>query len=167
MGENTQRVFIGLGSNLSGPLGAPGNYIELALARLSLTEGLSSMRRSRMYRSAPWGNSNQGDFLNGVVTAQCSVSPELLLDQLQALENDLGRIRAEKWGPRVIDLDLLCFGDVQMNSEKLVIPHPHMHERSFVLVPLLELDPEFEIPGIGPARLCLAKLPEEQVVRPA
>lgn len=160
-------ALIGLGSNLNGPLGGPDNYIELALARLAVIEGVTSIRRSHLYRSAPWGNTGQGDFLNAVAEVRCSLSAESLLDTLLAIEAALGRLRDEKWGPRVIDLDLLCFDDLQIQSPKLILPHPHMHERAFVLLPLLELDPEFEIPGKGSASSCLAGLEDEQSVRPA
>lgn len=165
MNKAIHRAFIGLGSNLSGPLGGAENYIELAIARLSVADGLLSLRRSGLYQSAPWGNTSQDDFLNAVAEVECLLEAEALLDLLLETEADLGRIRNERWGPRVIDLDLLSFDDLQLNSERLILPHPHMHERAFVLIPLLELEPDFEIPGLGAARECLAAISGEQAVR--
>ncbi len=158
--------MIGLGSNLEGPLGGPEKYLELALAGLARTEGVSALRCSGFYRSSPWGKPDQDEFVNAVAEASCTLEPVALLRVLLDLEKDLGRLRAEKWGPRLIDLDLLCLGELRLDSEGLVLPHPHMHERAFVLVPLLDLIPDFEIPGIGPARKCLAKLDGQQSVRP-
>jgi 2-amino-4-hydroxy-6-hydroxymethyldihydropteridine diphosphokinase len=144
-------AFLGLGSNRHGPLGSPADYVEAALGRLQLADGLELLARSRLYRTAPWGNTQQDEFVNAVARISCELPPEELLDTLKAVERDMGRQRGEKWGPRRIDLDILTFGDCQLNSERLTLPHPLMHERAFVLVPLLELEPDFQIPGKGRA----------------
>lgn len=155
-------ALISLGSNLDGPLGTPADYICAALSALDDAPGIHLVRCSSFYQSEPWGRTDQASFTNAVAELHCNVSPESLLATLLETEGALGRVRAEKWGPRMIDLDLLVFDDVTMHSESLVLPHPHMHERAFVLVPLLELHPGFVIPGKGPASDCLDAIAENQ-----
>lgn len=148
----SHRALIGLGSNLSGPLGEPVDYIEAALACLGDTEDMDLLRCSGLYQSSPWGNQDQPAFINAVAEVHWFNKAHRLLEALLQIEEDLGRERSEKWGPRQIDLDLLSFDDRQIHSKKLIVPHPHMHERAFVLVPLLELDPDFVIPDKGRAQ---------------
>lgn len=156
------RAFIGLGGNLSGPLGGPVDYLAEALGRLESTPAIHGLRRSRLYRSAPWGKTDQDDFINAVAEIETTLEPEQLLERLLAVEKELGRRRGEKWGPRLIDLDLLSFDDIKLESERLLLPHPRMHERVFVLAPLLELDPDFHIPGRGRAERFLAEIGDRQ-----
>lgn len=161
----THRAMLGLGGNLSGPLGEPRDYIAHALERISAQAGFELHRRSRMYRSAPWGKTDQGDFYNAVAEVHCQLEAEATLKSLLAIESELGRVRSEKWGPRLIDIDLLTYDDLIVKSGSLVLPHPRMHVRAFVLRPLLELDPDFFIPGKGLAKDCLAGLgPSQEVV---
>lgn len=160
------RALVGLGGNLSGPLGQPSDYLSEALDRLDYHSAVRVLRRSRFYRTAPWGNTGQGDFINAVAEVETELEPLELLEPLLAIESELGRRRGERWGPRLIDLDLLDYDQVALESERLVLPHPRMHERAFVLVPLLELDPEFRIPGRGRADELLAALGEDPGVIP-
>lgn len=155
-----QSCFIGLGSNIGdGPA-----IIDKACAALADTSGVQWIRRSSLYRSAAWGRTDQADFTNAVAEISTTLPPLDLLQALMGIESALGRSRSTgHWGPRTIDLDLLCYADLQINSQELTVPHPRMHLRAFVLVPLLELEPEFAIPGLGNARKLLEKLEPQQV----
>lgn len=166
LSSRRHHAFVGLGSNQTGPLGGPADYLAEALERLAACDGLELLRHSRLYRSAPWGKADQGDFINAVAELSTGLTPLELLERLLAVENALGRRRGERWGPRLIDLDLLSFDDVQLEDERLVLPHPRMHERAFVLVPLLELDAGFQVPGKGRAADLLAEIGEAQRVVP-
>lgn len=136
--------------------------LQLALAALRSAAGIELLQVSSFYSSAAWGRTNQADFTNAVAEIYTSLRPHELLDRLLQIELNLGRKRdSERWGPRNIDLDLLSYEKEQLESASLVLPHPHMHERAFVLVPLLELQPEFEIPGLGPAAQWLEKLQKQ------
>jgi len=148
-------AWVGLGSNLRDPLAQVGQ----ALGRLGETDGIDMLKRSSLYRTPPWGDKHQDDFVNAVAKIKTSLEPLPLLHHLQAIENDMGRQRNDRrWGPRLIDLDLLLYGDLQIHSEKLEIPHPRMHERAFVLVPMFEIDRDVEIPGLGAVGQLLKKL---------
>jgi len=148
-------AWLGLGSNLQDPLA----QIEQALGRLGKTDGLHILRKSSFYRTPPWGDEQQGDFVNAVVELRTSLEPVPLLHQLQAIEHVMGRQRNDRrWGPRLIDLDLLLYGDLRFHSHELDIPHPRMHERAFVLLPMYELDDSVEIPGHGEVGQLLKKL---------
>lgn len=132
--EPFQRVAISLGSNL----GDSRATLELALEALDRSEGVRLIRRSSWYRSAPIGPV-QPDFINGCALLEVSLAPEALLEVLQAIETRFGRRRAERWGPRTLDLDLILFGTQRIATERLEVPHPRMVERAFVLVPLAEI----------------------------
>jgi 2-amino-4-hydroxy-6-hydroxymethyldihydropteridine diphosphokinase len=148
-------AWIGLGGNL----GNAAERIEAALSAIDAQPGCRLRRRSRLYRSAPWGDPDQPSFVNAVAEIETQLSAAALLDRLQQLELRLGRVRAERrWGPRHIDLDLLSHDKARSKAPGLELPHPRMHERAFVLVPLLELEPAFDIPGIGPAAECLSRI---------
>lgn len=101
---------------------------------------------------------NKPAYLNGVVLLATTLGPEALLDQLNRIENDEGRLRVERWGDRTLDLDLIAYDDVVLDTERLTLPHPRAAERSFVLEPWLQVDPEAEIPGSGPIAPLLAQL---------
>jgi 2-amino-4-hydroxy-6-hydroxymethyldihydropteridine diphosphokinase len=153
------RAWIGLGSNQ----GDSAGLLEAALARLAAEPGLTLLRRSRLYRSPPWGFTEQPEFVNAVAEFESELQPGRLLERLQATERGLGREPAvRRWGPRRIDLDLLTCGELRMRSDDLVLPHPRMHQRAFVLVPLLELEPGFTIPGIGSAAACLRAIEPQE-----
>jgi 2-amino-4-hydroxy-6-hydroxymethyldihydropteridine diphosphokinase len=131
-------AYIGLGSNL----GDRRAMIADALERLK------PRRVSSVVETAPWGRVDQPAFLNAVAEIETDLEPGALLDRLLDLERGLGRVRHEKWGPRTIDLDLLLYGDRRVSSESLSVPHPHLHERRFVLEGLAELCPERRVPGL-------------------
>lgn len=135
---------IALGSNL----GDCRATLEGALTALDATPGLRVLRCSSWYRSAPVGPP-QPDYLNGCALLEVSLAPEALLDRLQAIESRFGRVRAERWGPRTLDLDLILFGEMVLDSARLQIPHPRLHERAFVLVPLAEIAPGWIEPLTG------------------
>ena len=120
-----------------------------ALARLPRT---TLLRASRLYRSPAWGVTEQPDFINAAALLDTTLSPRALLDELLALEQAFGRTRVagERWGPRTLDLDLLLYGDAVLDMPGLRVPHPHLHERAFALLPLREAWPDAAIPGIGP-----------------
>jgi 2-amino-4-hydroxy-6-hydroxymethyldihydropteridine diphosphokinase len=124
---------------------------------------------SKLYRAEPVGVEFQGWFINGVVSLSTSLSSRDLLERLLAIETDMGRLRkGERWGPRVIDLDILLFGRDIINEDGLFIPHPFMHERRFVLIPMLDLAPGLEHPLLGKSMTELLRaVPEDgQVVKP-
>ena len=99
------------------------------------------LQTSALYQTAPWGKANQPDFLNQAVRLETELDPEELLGVILQIEAEIGRVRKEKWGARVIDIDILHFGDKVFQTQRLTIPHPLMHERRFSLLPLLEVDP--------------------------
>jgi 2-amino-4-hydroxy-6-hydroxymethyldihydropteridine diphosphokinase len=139
------RAYVALGANL-GPR-------EITLLRavelLAETEGVEVRAVSQLRETEPVGVVEQPPFLNGAVAVQTSLSPRELLDRLLEIEQALGRVRDERWGPRLVDLDLLVFGDREVDEPGLTVPHPRLHERRFALEPLAELDPELDVPGIG------------------
>ncbi|MBI3945753.1 MAG: 2-amino-4-hydroxy-6-hydroxymethyldihydropteridine diphosphokinase [Armatimonadetes bacterium] len=149
-------IYLGLGSNR----GDRARFLCAAL-RLLRERGVRVCRASSLYETAPVGVAPQRAFLNAVVAVETSRAPDALLEALHAVERALGRRRTVRWGPRTIDLDLLLYGDRRLDDPGLRVPHPRMHERGFVLVPLLELHPDARIPGVGPARDCLAALDAE------
>lgn len=155
-----QRCFIGLGSNMGdGP-----DIIRQALAKMEEDPAIEVVRASSLYCTAPWGRTDQPDFTNAVAELATPLAAKELLQKLLQLEAHLGRNRdTGHWGPRLIDLDVLTFGEELINEPDLVVPHPRMHQRAFVLVPLLELEPEFEVPGLGSAGLALQKLDAQSV----
>ncbi len=118
---------------------------------------------SSLYKTRPWGDVEQPDFLNAVVLLRWHGAAHALLQQLQSIERQLGRLRDKKrrWGPRVIDLDILCFGNAQYADSDLTLPHPRMAQRRFVLVPLAELAPDLQIPGYGSVASLLAQCPDQ------
>ncbi|MBI5634227.1 MAG: 2-amino-4-hydroxy-6-hydroxymethyldihydropteridine diphosphokinase [Nitrospirae bacterium] len=130
-------VHIGIGSNL-------GNRQENCLEAIRLLEqhGLSVVKRSSMIETAPWGVTDQPYFINLAIEAETDLSPEELLLLLKSIEDAMGREKTAHWGPRVIDLDILFYDNRIIDSADLKIPHPHLHERDFVLIPLLEIAPE-------------------------
>lgn len=131
------RAVIGLGANL----GDPRNAIRAAVRSL---EGLGRVAAvSRLYRSKPWGVSEQPDFYNAAAIVETQAAPRELLSGLKRIERELGREPGPRWGPRAIDLDILLYGDLTIDEPDLQIPHPRLFERAFALVPLAELDPRF------------------------
>lgn len=136
------RVFIGLGSNLE----HPRQQVSDALRELAALEGCHQLKHSRLYRSDPVGPPGQPDYINAVAELWTEHSPEVLLDQLQAIEQDHERVRIEHWGPRTLDLDILLYDQQIIKTKRLLVPHPFLKQRSFVLYPLAELDPDIRLP---------------------
>jgi 2-amino-4-hydroxy-6-hydroxymethyldihydropteridine diphosphokinase len=149
-------VFIGLGSNMGERL----NNLTSGI-RLLQEKGISCLRSSSVYETQAWGFTDQAPFLNAVVSLHWMESPEALLQVLMEIEKSCGRIREIKWGPRVLDLDILMCNAVVLKTEPLQIPHPGIPQRAFVLIPWAEIAPDIRIPGYNtsPADL-LATLPE-------
>ena len=138
-------AVIALGSNMDQPV----QQIEAALQRLAALPRIRLTRRSSCYRTAPVGYLDQPDFINAVCEVETVLDAETLLKQLLALELVFGRVRTFRNAPRVLDLDLLLMDGVQCDSEFLTLPHPRMHERAFVMLPLAEMAPERELSGLG------------------
>ena len=141
-------VYLGLGSNLGDSLA----QMRLAAAEILQRNLVAEpVRKSSLYRTPPWGDvKDQPRFLNAVVSGKTSFNPLELLAGIQALERDLGRRPSEiRWGPRAIDIDILLFGREMLNLPDLIIPHPRLTERAFVLVPLLEIAPDLTDPATG------------------
>ncbi len=134
--------YLGLGSNL----GNKQNYITKAIKLVSKLENVEITKTSSMIITAPYGKTDQPDFLNCVIELDTDLMPEDLLNKCLHIENQLGRIRKEKWGPRTIDIDILLYEDKIINSDMLVLPHPQLHKREFVLTSLNELCPDLVHP---------------------
>ena len=147
-------AYLGVGTNL----GDRQANIRAALQKLADLPTIQLMRVSPLYETAPVGVTDQPDFLNLVVAAGTSLAPQALLDALLHIENQMGRVRTERWGPRVIDLDLLLYGDAQVALPGLTVPHPRLRERAFVVVPLAEVAPDLVLPRDGKRVADLAEL---------
>jgi len=128
-------AYVGLGANL----GEPRQQLQEAIARLHTTEEIEVVRASSFYRTPPLGPPGQPWYINAVIQVRTRLTPEELLRVLHRVEEDLGRVRRERWGPRLIDLDLLLYNGVILSGPDLCLPHPEMHKRSFVLMPLAEI----------------------------
>jgi 2-amino-4-hydroxy-6-hydroxymethyldihydropteridine diphosphokinase len=149
------RAFIGLGANLDDPL----RHVRTALDDLDRLPGTGVVACSSFYRSAPLGPPGQPHYINAVAELETALEPEALLSALQSIENAHGRVRGgERWGARTLDLDLLLYDRREIDTPRLRVPHPEMGRRNFVLAPLLEIAPEIDIPGLGPAAPIQARL---------
>lgn len=158
------RAWIGLGGNL----GEPRDMLQHALREIA---GLGETHLSAVspaYWTRPWGERDQPEFLNAVAGVDTGMAPRALLDALLAIERAAGRQRHadQRWGPRVLDLDLLAYGDLQIREPGLEVPHPRLSERAFVLVPLNDVAPDLEIPGHGRVSDLLANT-DRSGIRPA
>jgi len=138
---------VGLGANI----GEPVAQLKSALSELARLPESSLLRVSSFYRSPPWGIEAQPPFVNAVAELATSLSPEQLMASLLSIEHAAGRERSMRWGPRVLDLDLLVFGDFIIDRPGLRVPHPYLHQRAFVLVPLAEIAPDLMVPGLSSA----------------
>ncbi|RPI45279.1 MAG: 2-amino-4-hydroxy-6-hydroxymethyldihydropteridine diphosphokinase [Betaproteobacteria bacterium] len=154
-------AYIGLGSNLDDPAA----QIRAALQALDCIAGTRVVRSSSLYRTKPVGYADQPDFVNAVARVATGLAARALLDELLALERVRGRTRAISNGPRTLDLDLLLFDEQSISEPGLTVPHPRMHERAFVLVPLFEIAPELTVPGRGAVSGLLAKIDTRGAVR--
>ena len=139
-------AFVGLGANL----GAPEATLRAAVAALRSLPGCSLTGLSSLYRSAPVGPAGQDDYLNAVARLDTGLPPHELLRALQGIEDAHGRVRELRWGPRTLDLDLLLFGNDRIVTVDLVVPHPEMTKRNFVLLPLLEIAADARLPDGAP-----------------
>ena len=147
------RVHVGLGSNVGDRLGS----LRAAVAALRTHDDIRVTAASSVYETDPVGP-EQPDFLNAAIEIETDLAPQELLHVLKSIEGELGRIPRERWGPREIDLDLLVYGDLVCDEEGLEVPHPRIGGRAFVLVPLEEIAPALEIPGLGVVSSLLALL---------
>ena len=148
------RCYVGLGGNI----GEVRQTLHSALAALGGIPGTYLVRASSLWRTAPVGHSDQPDFINAVAALDSTLAPQALLDALLALEQRFGRKRSFANAPRTLDLDLLLHGSAIVSEPCLALPHTRMHERAFVLAPLIEIDPDCIIPGHGRAADCLARI---------
>ncbi|GAB6197404.1 2-amino-4-hydroxy-6-hydroxymethyldihydropteridine diphosphokinase [Lysobacter xanthus] len=147
-------AFIGLGANI----GNAAQALDAAFGWIDDLEGVRLTARSHLYRTPAWGVTDQPDFINAAARVETTLDPHALLDALLALERRAGRDRqaAGRWGPRTLDLDLLLYGSRRIDDDGLRVPHPHLHERAFVLVPLAEIAPALVLEGHGPVGALLA-----------
>ena len=137
------KVYLGLGANLNDPVA----QLKQAITALENVPGTKSHRCSALYASKPMGPQDQPDYVNAVMEIECQLSPHALLDATQAIELQLGRVRkAERWGPRTLDIDIILFAHERIDDARLTVPHYGMKEREFVLYPLHELAPDLVLP---------------------
>ena len=153
-------AFIGLGSNL----GDRGAELDQALIEIAALPGTELVARSSQYESSPW-HASGGDYVNAVAHVRTTLAPLALLHALQAIEARHGRERSFVNAPRRLDLDLLLRGTTACVSDELVLPHPRMHERAFVLVPLAEIAPDLVIPGWGSVREMLHEVSAQRIAK--
>jgi len=146
------KAVISLGSNLE------NKKLNLDIAVTELEILLTNLIISPYIQTAPVGGPIQDDFLNAVVIGECQIAAEDLLSELLKIESKMGRVRDVKWGPRIIDLDLIVYGDQVIDSDFLKLPHPLAHKREFVLKPWLAIDPAAKIPGLGEIKTILASI---------
>jgi 2-amino-4-hydroxy-6-hydroxymethyldihydropteridine diphosphokinase len=161
-------ILIGLGANLPSGAGAPAETLAAALAALE-QEGVRIEKRSRFYRTAPVPASDQPDYVNAVAIVATSLDPKALLLLLQKIETRFGRVRGARNAARTLDLDLLAYDDCVADGRDgpPILPHPRLHERGFVLVPLAEIAPNWRHPVLGLTPRALAEsLPAERGVTP-
>ena len=150
-------AFIALGSNLE----KPALQLQRAVDDIDSSDSMRLLSCSRLYRSDPVGPEGQPDYCNAVISITTSLQPEPLLDTLQTIENHHGRQRSVRWGARTLDLDILLYGDQQVHSERLTVPHERMHGRAFVLYPLNDIAPNLTVPNKGRLATLLDNVPFE------
>ncbi|MDP8080308.1 2-amino-4-hydroxy-6-hydroxymethyldihydropteridine diphosphokinase [Phocoenobacter skyensis] len=152
------KVYIALGSNLNNPL------VQLKQAVRSLQK-FANFKISSFYTSQPLGPQDQPDYINAVASFETDLSPLELLDYLQNIENQQGRVRLRRWGERTLDLDILLFGKKVITSDRLIVPHYDMHHREFVIVPLYELDPKLILPNEVTLESLYTKFQDHKMVK--
>ena len=146
------KTVIALGSNL----GDSKSIFSEAIIQIGKSVEVQSI--SKFYETIPVGGPEQPNYLNAVLIGDTQMPPLELLTQLQSIENSAGRVREVRWGPRTLDLDLIIYGDLLMKEELLTLPHPRAHERSFVLEPWVEIDPQAVLPGYGKIGVLLKQI---------
>ncbi len=160
MGRNL--AYLAIGSNM----GDRFNHLKNALQLLNNEKELKLVNASSIYETDPVGYENQGPFLNMVIAINTGLSPEDLLKLCLKIEIDLGRKREIRWGPRTLDLDILLYNQENIETEDLIVPHPRMHLRAFVMIPLLEINDNINVPMIEkPMKLWVENLPDKKGVR--
>ena len=158
---STVRAYVALGANI----GAPVQHLRAAVVDLAALPDTRVVARSSLYRSAPVGLVDQPDFINAVVAVDTALEALPLLRTLLAIEARHGRVRSVPNAPRTLDLDLLLYGEAVVGGAELTLPHPRMHERAFVLLPLLEIAPHVDLPGLGAARAFLPAVAGQAIER--
>lgn len=154
-------AYVGIGSNLDNP----SKQVRQAITTLAHTPGIQLLRHSPWYRTAPIGPAGQDDYINGVAELETRLEPEALLTALQGIEQQQGRVRVERWGSRTLDLDIVLYGNLQIDTPRLTVPHREMSRRGFVLRPLADLVPDLILPDGRPLRTLLASCPSGGIVR--
>ncbi|WP_374423134.1 2-amino-4-hydroxy-6-hydroxymethyldihydropteridine diphosphokinase [Chromobacterium sp.] len=155
------QAFVALGSNLE----QPAAQIRAALDAIAALPGTTLTRPSSLYRTAPVGYADQPDFINAVAEIDTELAPRELLRHLLAIEAEFGRVRTFRNAPRVLDLDLLHYSGVELSDADLTLPHPRMHLRGFVMIPLAEIAPDLTLSGLGPASELAGRLADQGVER--
>ena len=154
-------IFIALGSNLENPK----EQVKSGILSIKKIDGVKILSESSLYETPPVGVLNQPNFVNAVIKIASNHSPYQLLYKLLKIENNAGRIRVKKNGPRILDLDILLFDNLILNDKNLTLPHPRMHERLFVLMPLKDIDENIVIPNQGSIKHIINKLTPENINR--
>lgn len=139
----TVTAIIGLGANLENPI----EQVQQAISELATVKGIKLLKASSLYATLPVGPQDQPNFINAVAQIETVFEAHQLLDELQALEQKHRRVRLRHWGPRTLDLDLLFFGQETISTQRLTVPHPEIINRAFVIIPLLEILPDFRMPN--------------------
>ena len=155
------RVFIGLGGNQGNTI----TILEQAIKHIANMANCELVQTSSFYQSPAWGGIAQDDFINAVIEIRTDLEPSILLDELLEIEKYFGRKRSneERWGPRSLDCDILLFGDMQIDSEQLIVPHPRMMQRAFVLKPLAEIDSQLIVANFGTVSALLLSVSDQPI----
>ena len=154
-------IYIGIGANL----GTRGDTLQNAVGVLDTHPEIAVVATSAVYETAPIGGVDQPDFLNAVLQIRTRLSVRELLNYLLSVERQFGRTRRTRWSPRTLDLDILLYGDVVIHQPGLQVPHPHLHERAFVLIPLCDLNPHLKHPVLRQSMRVLAASLRDSPVR--
>lgn len=159
--KSNYKVVIGFGSNLN----KPKNQVLKAVKSVESLSETQLVKVSSCYRSKPQGPQDQPDFVNAVAIFYTAKSPEVFLKSLQKIEKNQGKSKRRHWGERMIDLDILLFDNLSINTETLTVPHPEISNRDFVLIPLAEISPNLQIAGLGKIEDLIAELSETYLIR--
>jgi 2-amino-4-hydroxy-6-hydroxymethyldihydropteridine diphosphokinase len=154
-------IYIALGSNLDNPV----NQLKIAISTIATTSDFILLEKSSFYETAPIGFADQPNFINAVIKITSEQSPHDVLYELQNIEHTSGRIRIKKNEPRTLDLDILLIDNLVLDTPKLILPHPRMHERLFTLMPLLEIDPDFSMPNFGSIKKLASLITSQLITR--